>query len=98
MRVLLQWEPAQSRGRGVFHAGSAHVALHIHLLRRGVSLRQGLSEPVVANANGRRHSNCPTHFSIAARLPRCHITVSGEVLTCLLTAGYNLRFTPSFFC
>ena len=96
--ALFPIELAQQRGREFFHAGSDHVALHIHFLRRGVSLRQGLSEAEVANANERRHSNRSTRFSLAARLSRSHSAVSGEILTCLPTAGYNLRFTPSFFC
>jgi K+-transporting ATPase KdpF subunit len=36
------------RGTGVDHAGSAHDAVHIYLLCRSVSLRQGMPEIEVA--------------------------------------------------
>ena len=41
--VLMYW-----RGIGFSRAGSSHVAVHIYLLRRGVSLRPGVPEIEVA--------------------------------------------------
>ena len=62
------------------HAGSHHAFLYSSILRRGLSIREGLPEAEVAHEHSNRSGN---HlFHPAGCLPGRITPISGEILKC----------------
>ena len=78
------------------HAGSHHAFLYSPILRRGLSVREGLPEAEVARE--RRNRTGPDLLCPAGCLPSRIAALPGKILKCRQMAGCNLSFSLQCSC